>query len=113
MLFYRDQAEVICEKLMTLLKEQGSNATTMAMMYKYYHEANKMCVDIAAKLAPYESPRLEAVEVTQKRITKFVIEAPTLSSSPEQWLENTRRELKMISEIKNNQVIEGEVISNG
>lgn len=111
MLFYRDQAETICEKIMEGLKDGKARADLMAMMYKYMNEANKICIDCAAKLAPYEAPRLEAVEVTQKQITKFVIEAPTLSSSPEEWLINTRKELKLITELKNNSnIIEGEII---
>jgi hypothetical protein len=111
MLYYRDQAENVCEKIMELLKTQGSRADMIAMMYKYMNEAKKMAVDVAAKLAPYESPRLEAVEVTQKKITKFVIEAPTLESNPDTWLANAKAEQKLLNKIRQ-ESIDAVVIDN-
>lgn len=112
MLFYRDQAAVLCDKIMELLKSQNANGTTMAMMYKYATESKKMAIDCAAKLAPYESARLQAVEVTEKKIIKFVIESPSRIDNPDAWLENTKKEMKLIHQMKNN-AEEAEVIPNG
>ena len=69
-------------------------------MYKHMAEAKKLAIDCASKLAPYESPRLEAIEVKQKTVTKFVIESPTAIKDQSQWLSNTQRELKLIKKLK-------------
>ncbi len=82
------------------LKKQGGRADLAAVMYKHMAEAKKMAIDCASKLAPYESPRLEAIEVKQKTVTKFVIESPTAIKDQSQWLSNTQRELKLIKKLK-------------
>lgn len=102
MLFYRDQAETLCEKIIESLKANNARGDLVAMMYKYANEAKKMAIDCANKLAPYESPKLQAIEVKNTTITKFVIEAPTLATDQDSWLTNVRAEQKMISKIKNN-----------
>ncbi len=102
MIFYRDQAATLCEKIMELLKEQNSRGDLIAMMYKYANEAKKMTIDCANKLAPYESPKLQAIEVKETRVTKFVIEAPTLATNPASWLENVKSEKKLLSDLKRN-----------
>ena len=113
MLFYRDQAETLCEKIIDALKANNARGDLIAMMYKYANEAKKMAIDCANKLAPYESPKLQAIEVKNTTVTKFVIEAPTLATDQNSWLENVRNEQKMITKVKNNIDIEDAEIING
>lgn len=110
MLFYRDQAATLCEKIMELLKEQNARGDLIAMMYKYANEAKKMTIDCANKLAPYESPKLQAIEVKQTSITKFVIEAPTLATDPSSWLSNVKSERKLLNDMRNS-ADEAEIIT--
>lgn len=102
MLFYRDQATTLCEKIMELLKEQNSRGDLIAMMYKYCNEAKKMTIDCANKLAPYESPKLQAIEVKETSVTRFVIEAPTLATNPQSWLDNVKSEKRLLNDMRNN-----------
>ena len=102
MVFYRDQAAELIERIIEMLKSQGANGLAIAMMYKHMAEAKKMAVDTAAKLAPYQSPRLQSIEVTKQTTHKYVIESPKRIDSEQDWIENTRRELKLIDKIKAN-----------
>lgn len=122
MLFYRDQAETLCEKIIETLKANNARGDLVAMMYKYANEAKKMAIDCANKLAPYESPKLQAIEVKNTTITKFVIEAPTLETNQDKWLTNVMNEQKMLTNIKraannhesdykNNDIEDAEVIN--
>lgn len=113
MLFYRDQAETLCEKIIETLKQQNARGDLVAMMYKYANEAKKMAIDCANKLAPYESPKLQAIEVKNTTVTKFVIEAPTLEKNQDAWLSNVMNERKMLSKIRNDNIEDAEVISDG
>jgi len=110
MVFYRDHAALLIEKIIESLKSQGANGLAIAMMYKHAADAKKMCVDTAAKLAPYQSPRLQSIEVTKQTTHKYVIEAPKRIDSEQDWIANTRRELKLIDNIKRS-VEDAEVVS--
>ena len=112
MLFYRDQAQTLCEKISDLLKEQNSRGDLVAMMYKYANEAKKMAIDCAAKLAPYESPKLESIELKESSVVRFVIETPSLATDPNAWLENSKAELKLLNKIRQ-EAQEIESIPNG
>lgn len=108
MIFYRDQAEELCFRIMEALKSSGARPDLMAVMYKHMTEARKTAIDCAAKLAPYESPRLESIEVNKKTVIQHVIKAPTAISNTDDWLENAKTELKLLSHARqeHNKIIE-------
>lgn len=112
MLFYRDQAEEICEKIIEALKKNNSRGDLVAMMYKHLSDASKMTIDCAAKLAPYQSPRLESVEVKKTVTNRYVIQAPTAFNDQDLWLQNSKKELKLLEQAKR-EAQDIEVIENG
>jgi hypothetical protein len=62
MLFYEGKAKKLANHIMKMIKESAkADAQTAAMLYKSMVEADKLCVDAAAKLAPYVHPRLESI----------------------------------------------------
>lgn len=101
MIWHRDQSAEICQKIIDKLKENNARGDLIAMMYKYMSEANKIVIDCAAKLAPYESPRLESIEVKKTITNRFVIQAPRAFDNNDTWLANTKKELLQIEQIKN------------
>ena|SRR6185436_12880668 len=100
MIYFRDQAAVLLDTIIAELKKEPVRHDLIAQMVKYKMESKKMAVDCAAKLAPYEAPRLESVEIKQKTVTKYVIEAPSIMKDPNQWLDNAKRELGYLNKIK-------------
>lgn len=112
MLYHRDQAQEIIEKIISLLKQNNTRGDLVAMMYKYLTECNKIVIDCAAKLAPYESPKLESIEIKKTVTNKFVIQAPTAFSDQNSWLENSKKELKLLEQVKQ-EAQDAEIIPNG
>lgn len=111
MLYFRDQAAVLLDTIIEECKNQ-KRMDLVSQMVKFKMEAKKMAVDCAAKLAPYEAPRLESVEIKQKTVTKYVIEAPTAMKDPNLWLDNAKKELGYLNKIKQN-AVDIEVVPNG
>ena len=101
MLYFRDQGQALLDAIIEEFKKiTPQRQDLIAQLVKYKMEAKKMSIDCAAKLAPYEAPRLESIEVKQKTITKFVIEAPSAIKDTNEWLQNAKKELGYLNKIK-------------
>ena len=53
---------------------------------------DEFIVDIAHKLAPYQSPKLETIEVKNQIEHKFVLRAPTPIANVQDWMQKTGAE---------------------
>ncbi len=100
LVFYDTKAEEICLMIMEEIKKQGGRTDLMTVMYKHMTEARKMAIDTASKLAPYENPRLESIEVNKRTVTKFVIEAPSAIKNTDEWLDNAKKELNLLEKAR-------------
>ena len=97
MLFYRDDAPVIIDKTLALLKAQRVREDLIVPTRKYKEEAKKLVIEIAAKLAPYESPKLSSVETKVDHNERFVVPGPSLHDKPDEWVRNVRSEISKAS----------------
>lgn len=85
--FYDTKAKALLKKIMEALNSQEKARGDLATyIYKQFHEANKLAIECATKLAPYQSPKLETVEVKKKVHHQFVIRAPSTPRTKEQWM---------------------------
>lgn len=86
MVFNHVKAKNIILDILMELKKENRRGDLIAMMYKKYTEVNTLVIDCAAKLAPYEKPRLQSIEVKSEVEHKFVLRAPTQLNSTGEWL---------------------------
>jgi hypothetical protein len=99
MLFYDGQFKDIVADVILKLREEPSktNVSDIAAMVKAFHEAAKMALDCATKLAPYEHPKLESIEVRKELTHRFVIRAPTVMPDRVEWLAKAKDEQRVLA----------------
>lgn len=87
MMFYDTAAVVMGNKICKLLERSDKSlGIELAGMYKTMGGFNNIVIDCAAKLAPYQTPKLQTVEVNKKIEHRFVIRAPLQSPNTANWL---------------------------
>lgn len=107
MLFYRDEAPLICKQLIAQLEElvsQGKcKVMPLIMMRKELESCKDRVVSIAAALANYQSPKLSAVE--QKTLTQamYVLRAPNTIEDKNEWLRNCALENALLADMREKQ----------
>jgi hypothetical protein len=95
--FYDGKAMHWGSEIVKLLKEGDKHkGDKMALMYKEMMRLNDLVIECAAKILPYQTPRLESVEVKKTTEHRFVIAAPQLSKTPANWLNSVNEEAKML-----------------
>ena len=88
MVFYQTTAkEIMLEIIMKLKDDSSSRADLLAMMYRKWDETTEVVIRCAEKLAPYESPKKQSVEVNQSVEHRFVLRAPEPVKETSKWLE--------------------------
>jgi hypothetical protein len=63
------------------------------------HKLDEVVIDCAHKLAPYCSPKLESIEVKSNIIHKYVIKAPQMIKSTDEWAKITGAERARIEDM--------------
>lgn len=86
MIFYDEMAVELINKIVRLLKEENKRGDLLAQMYKESARCNDIAIDCAAKLAPFEFPKLQSKEITKEVTHAFVVRAPAVMHDPETWL---------------------------
>lgn len=90
--FYNNKAPELYELIKDKITE-GRSTTADAKSYssalvklaQLMRQADDIAIDCAHKLAPYESPKLETLEVKSRVEQKFVIVTPQPIKSAEDW----------------------------
>lgn len=87
MMFYHNKADQIAKFIISVI-ESGKIARgdLLAQIHKDMHRFNDIAIECASKLAPYQSPKLESVEVKQKITHRFVVAAPKPIANTQNWL---------------------------
>jgi hypothetical protein len=92
MMFYHTKAETIANGLMNVIKSGVvARADLLVALHKDMHKFNSIVIECASKLAPYQSPKLETVEVRNTNTVRFVVEAPRPINDTKKWLESTKQ----------------------
>lgn len=95
--YYHTQAEGVIAKIILILKEDKKpRGDILALMYKKFEQCAEKARECAAKLAPYQSPRLESIETKTEVEHRFVVRIPNKYENSQEWLDNATKELKQI-----------------
>ena len=98
MMFYNNKASVITEALIQIVQsQQQARGDLLIQLHRDLHRFNDIVIDCASKLAPYQSPKKESVEVRNEYVHKFVIAAPKTIVSKDKWLDTVKAEQKLIT----------------
>lgn len=108
--FHQTVAKEIIIEIVMALKAQGSiRGDLIALMYKKYSECTEIVIKCAEKLAPYESAKLQSLEVKNTHEHRFVLRAPEQASSTGEWMKQVGiSSVKEITTSYNNEEIEEE-----
>lgn len=88
MIFYDAKAQEIAEFIISVI-ESGKMARgdLLAQIHKDMHRFNDIVIECASKLAPYQTSKLQTIEVKQKITHRFVVQAPKPIVDTQSWLE--------------------------
>ena len=97
--FYDKQAKDIITDIILRLSEHSTKGTAseLALMYKKFTECTDIAIRCAEKLAPYEHPKLESIEVKKELTHRFVLRAPTPIIDVNEWLSKAQEEQKLLA----------------
>lgn len=95
MLFWHDEGQRLIKRLYHKLnmEHEGKEAAAIARLFK---DADDRWIDIAAKLAPYQSSKLSSTVVKKIEEKRYVIEVGTRPKDNKEWLEQVEREQAML-----------------
>lgn len=97
-MFYNNKATLISEALINWVEnQQQARGDWLIQLNRDLHKFNEIVIECAAKLAPYQSPKLESVEVRNEHVHRFVMLAPKAIQSRDKWLESVQAEQKLIT----------------
>jgi len=94
MYFYRKKAIKIGRLIAKYLKEEGGRGQELVALYKHMTNLKKDIVDVATKLAPYEHAKLESIELKAEIEHKYVIRAPMVAATTQDFLKLVGRQDK-------------------
>ena len=95
MFFWHGEGIRLIRDLRFALNSQslGHEAANIAKIWK---GVDDRWIDIAAKLAPYQSSKLSSMIIKKDETKRFVIEAPRVIADKQQWLELVAKEQKLL-----------------
>lgn len=100
MVAYDKEHKSILNYLIDQVKESNNNLAQLKQLYILMNKAGEVAIDCAHKLAPYQSPKLESIEVRNQVEHKFVIRAPAKFKSVEEWAKATGATFQEIDPLK-------------
>lgn len=97
MIFYDEKGRKLFLDIREYLaKHEDKRGDLLAKMAKLMSECKAIAIECASKLAPYQSPKLESIEVNKKVTHRYVIQAPHQISNADDWLKSINKPIKLI-----------------
>lgn len=107
---YDNEAKHILSTLINLIKDQPQqNLAQIKSLYSLMAKADETVIDCAHKLAPYQTPKLESIEVKGKVDHRYVMRAPQRINSVEEWMQKTGAERMKIEQLTKKEEIKREL----
>lgn len=96
MLFWHDEGVKIIKALNHKLNMEGEGreAARLAALWK---GVDDRWIDIAAKLAPYQSPKLASTEIKKHVEQRYIVEVSTRPKDVKEWLKRVEEDSKHLS----------------
>lgn len=98
MLFWSDEGKKLVAAVYHLVSNQDGKLA--AKLMNTFKDVNDRAVEVATRLAPYQTPKLSSIEVASKKTIKFVIEAPKLAPNLGTWLNQVSRDQALLPKPK-------------
>lgn len=99
MIFYDEKGKKLFIDIREwLAKNDDKRGDLLAKMAKLMSECKTIAIECASKLAPYQSPKLESIEVNKKVTHRYVIQAPQQYNNSDQWLKAVNSPPKLIED---------------
>lgn len=93
-MFYDQHGEGLFLKVREFIQTgDKARGDLLAAMAKKMTECKQIAIECASKLAPYQSPKLESIEVNKKVTHRYVIEAPKQFKDSGTWLNSINKPL--------------------
>lgn len=73
----------------SIKSSQKSNYAELKILYQEFRKCQELAADYAHKLAPYQSPKLESIEVKSQVEHRYVMRVPHQMKSTEEWTKAT------------------------
>ena len=90
MVNFESKANKIVAVMIEMIKStQKSNYQELKILYTEFRRCSELACDYATKLAPYQSPKLESIEVKSEVEHRFVLRVPHQMKSVEEWAKLT------------------------
>jgi hypothetical protein len=107
MCIHHFQAKSVIRSMLDLVREDPkANFAVMKDLLAKMRQCGEVAIDCAAKIAPYQTPKLETLEVKSKVEHKFVIEAPQPVASVTDWAKLTGAKLAKINKTETKRVLQ-------
>lgn len=105
MINFESKANTIITVMIEMIKStQKSNYQELKVLYQEFGRCSELACDYATKLAPYQSPKLESIEVKSEVEHRFVLRVPHQMKSVEEWSKLTganKLKIEDITKIEN------------
>lgn len=86
MVFYNHKASELIVQIMEIINTgKIARGDLLVQLTKMQNKYKELAIDCAGKLAPYQTPRLESVEVKKTTVHRFVIKAPNVITDTSKW----------------------------
>lgn len=91
MYFWHDEGIKIIKALNHMLNMEGKGreAAQLAMLWK---NVDDRWIEIAAKLAPYQSPKLSSIENKNEVVVRHIVRPYAKAKDSKEWLERVRED---------------------
>jgi hypothetical protein len=95
MLFWREEGSKLIKQLIYKLNVEGEGRVA-AQIARTWKDVDDRWIDIASKLAPYQSAKHANVVINKTETKRFVIEAPRVMEDKRAWAELVAREQALL-----------------
>ena len=95
MIFWHDRGQKIIKAAVHKLKMENEGKEAAALL-KLFKDADDRWIDIATRLAPYQSSKLSSTVIKKVEEKRFVIAIPAPIEDEKKWLETVQKEAAML-----------------
>lgn len=94
MVFYDTKATSLGHQIVEIIKvSDKSRGDLLTQMFRTMVKFNDIVIDCANKLAPYQSAKMQSIEIRKETTHRFVVEAPKPAKNTKDWLNNIQAEI--------------------
>lgn len=95
--FLRFSAEGLIARIITILEsDTNTDGKLVAMMYREMSRVQDKIIEVAAKMAPYQEPKLESIDTKIENEHRFVVFGAHRAETAEDWLQNCDNDKRLL-----------------